>query len=102
MDTDVFPVVASIRVLLPKSNVCEPERHNDFRNVKPFVLMSVNQIKTEYSSSDSSRPRALACLGFWRVFLNTLWNVNFTTVRGFPVMLNADFFVKQRHHELCM
>ena len=39
---DVFPVVAS---LPPKINVCEPERQNDFRDVKPFVLMLANQIK---------------------------------------------------------
>ena len=39
---DVFPVVAS---LLPKINVCEPERQNDFRDVEPFVLMLANQIK---------------------------------------------------------
>ena len=30
---DVFPVVAS---LPPKNSVCEPERQNDFRDVKPF------------------------------------------------------------------
>ena len=29
----------------PKSNVCEPERQNDFRGEKPFVLMLANQIK---------------------------------------------------------
>ena len=37
-----FPVVAS---LPPKNSVCEPERQNDFRDVKPFVLMLVYQIK---------------------------------------------------------
>ena len=30
---DAFPVVAS---LPPKNNVCEPERQNDFRDMKPF------------------------------------------------------------------
>ena len=35
-NADAFPVVAS---LPPKSSVCEPERQNDFRDVKPFVLM---------------------------------------------------------------
>ena len=30
---DAFPVVAS---LPPKNSVCEPERQNDFRDVKPF------------------------------------------------------------------
>ena len=30
---DVFPVVASLPV---KNNVCEPERQNNFRDVKPF------------------------------------------------------------------
>ena len=39
---DAFPVVAS---LPPKNSVCEPERQNDFRDVKPFVLMLANQIK---------------------------------------------------------
>ena len=39
---DVFSVVAS---LPPKKNVCEPERQNDFRDVKPFVSMLANQIK---------------------------------------------------------
>ena len=33
---DAFPVVAS---LPPKNSVCEPERQNDFRDVKPLVLM---------------------------------------------------------------
>ena len=41
----------------------------------------------EYSSSDSSRPRALACLGFWGELPNTLWNVNFTTITRFPATL---------------
>ena len=31
--TDVFPVVAS---LPSKNNVCEPQRQNNFRDVKPF------------------------------------------------------------------
>ena len=39
---DAFPVVAS---LPPKNSVCEPELQNDFRDVKPFVLMMANQIK---------------------------------------------------------
>ena len=39
---DVFPVVA---FLPPKNNDCEPEQQNDFRDVKPFVLMLTNQIK---------------------------------------------------------
>ena len=39
---DAFPVVAS---LPPKNSVCEPGRQNDFRDVKPFVLMLANQIK---------------------------------------------------------
>ena len=39
---DIFPVVAS---LPSKNNVCEPERQNDFRDVKPFVSMLANQIK---------------------------------------------------------
>ena len=29
----------------PNSNVCESERQNDFRDVKPFVLILANQIK---------------------------------------------------------
>ena len=33
---DAFPVIAS---LPPKNSVCEPERQNDFRDVKPLVLM---------------------------------------------------------------
>ena len=33
---DAFPVVAS---LPPKNSICEPERQNDFRDVKPLVLM---------------------------------------------------------------
>ena len=39
---DAFPVVAS---LPPKNSVCESERQNDFRDVKPFALMWTNQIK---------------------------------------------------------
>ena len=35
---DVFPVVAS---LPPKINICEPERQNDFRDVKPFQPITV-------------------------------------------------------------
>ena len=42
---DVFPVVASLSSLPPKNNVFEPEWQNDFRDVKPFVLMLANQIK---------------------------------------------------------
>ena len=62
---DAFPVVAS---LPPKNSVCEPEQQNDFRDVKPFVLMLAYQIKGwSYSSSESSRPGALECLGFRRV-----------------------------------
>ena len=81
----------------PKNNVCEHERQNYFRDVKPFVLMFANQINgLECSSSDSSRTRALVCLGFWRELLNTLWNVNFATITRFPATLNAGFFVKQR------
>ena len=33
---DVFPVVVS---LPSKNNICEHERQNDFRDVRPFVLM---------------------------------------------------------------
>ena len=33
---DAFPVVAS---LPQKNSVCEPERQNDFSDVKPLVLM---------------------------------------------------------------
>ena len=40
--------------------------------------------RIEYSSSDSSRPSALACLGIWRELPNTLWNANFTTFTRFP------------------
>ena len=39
---DAFPVVAS---LPPKNSICEPELQNDFRDVKPFVLMLADQIK---------------------------------------------------------
>ena len=39
---DAFRVVAS---LPPKNSVCEPERQNDFRDVKPFVLMLASRIK---------------------------------------------------------
>ena len=162
-DTDVLLVAASLRVFHPKSNVCEPQRDNDFHDVKPFVLVLINQInnlvprrepwergcqiKTQpvpgseivgsaelrkrkhenktarqlfaylflsrlphylrawnrlikRQNTAQETPRALAYLGFWRVFLNTPWNVNFTTIRRFPVMLNADFFVKQRLLEL--
>ena len=35
---DAFPVVAS---LPPKNSVCEPERQNDFRDVKPFEPITV-------------------------------------------------------------
>ena len=58
--------------------------------------------RIEYSSSDSSRPHALKCLGFWRELPNTLWNVNFTTITRFPATLNADFFMKQLLVKLCM
>ena len=35
---DAFPVAAS---LPPKNSVCEPERQNDFRDVKPFQPITV-------------------------------------------------------------
>ena len=54
-----------MRMLRPKSDVCEPERQNDFRDAKPFVLILVNQIKRQ-NSLHSWR----YCLGlrlkFWR------------------------------------
>ena len=53
---DAFPVVAS---LPPKNSVCEPERQNDFRDVKPFVLMLANQIKGHNTARVT--PRDLAC-----------------------------------------
>ena len=37
--------ISGLRFSPPKSNVCEPERQNDFRGEKPFVLMLANQIK---------------------------------------------------------
>ena len=39
---DPFLVITS---LPPKNGVCEPEEQNDFRDVKPFVLMLASQIK---------------------------------------------------------
>lgn len=42
--TDIFPVIAS---LSQKNNVCEHDQQNDFRDLKPFVLMFANQIKGE-------------------------------------------------------
>ena len=49
--------------LPPKNKVCKPERQNDFRGVKPFVFdVDQSDQRIEYSSSNSSRPRALACL----------------------------------------
>ena len=97
---DAFPVVAS---LPPKISVCEPERQNDFpwRKTSCFDVGQSDQ-RIEYSSSDSSRPRALKYLGFWRELSNTLWNVNFTTITRFPATLNADFFMKQLLLKLCM
>ena len=71
---DLFPVVAS---LSPKNNVCEPEWPNHFCDVKLFVLMLATQIKGKNTARVT--PRALACLGFWREFPNTLWNGSFTT-----------------------
>ena len=96
---DAFPVVAS---LPPKNSVCEPERQNDFHDVKSFVLMLAKQIKGLTQRGDSSRPRALKCLGFWPELPNTYWNVNFTTITRFPATLNADFFMKQLLVKLCM
>ena len=58
--------------------------------------------RIEYSPSDSSRPHALKCLGFWPELPNTLWNVNFTAITNFPVTLNADFFMKQLLVKLCI
>ena len=58
-DTDVFSVVASLH---QKSNVCEPEWQNDFRDVRSFVLMSANQIKGQ--NTDRVNPRDFAR---WRV-----------------------------------
>jgi len=37
---DAFPVVAS---LPPKNSVCEPERLNDFRDVRTFVFLLTNE-----------------------------------------------------------
>ena len=54
---DAFPVVAS---LPPKNNVCEPEQQNDFPWRKTFCFdVGLSDQRIEYSSSDSSRPRAL-------------------------------------------
>lgn len=53
--------------------------------------------RREYSSSDSSRPRALACLRLWRE-LNTLWKVNFTTITRFPATLNATITTGWQQH----
>ena len=57
--TDVFPVVTSLH---PKSNVREPERQNNFRDVIPFVLMLASQMKGENTALVT--PRDLAR---WRV-----------------------------------
>ena len=35
---DTFPVVAS---LPSKNSVCEPERQNDFREIKPFFVLPI-------------------------------------------------------------
>ena len=57
---DVFPVIAS---LPPKNDVCELERQNYFRDVKPFVLSLANQIKgyntARATPCDIARWRAL-------------------------------------------
>ena len=68
---------------------------------KTFCFGQSDQ-RIEYSSSDSSRPSALAWLGFWWELPNRLWNVNFTTITSFPATLNADFFMKQLLLKLCM
>ena len=41
---------------LRKINVCEPERQNDFRDVKPFVLMLANQIRRHFSEGEKRQP----------------------------------------------
>ena len=67
-----------------------------------FWCSPVRSKVIECSASDWSRPRPLACLGFWRDLPNTIWNLNFTTITKFPATLNADFFVTQRLPKLCM
>ena len=42
---------------LRKINVCEPERQNDFRDVKPFVLMLANQIRRHFSKKRLFYPK---------------------------------------------
>ena len=96
---------------------CEPQTHFRFSLLSLRKIASANPSgkmisfcfdvgqsdqRIEYGSSDSSRPRALKCLGFWRELPNTLWNVNFTTITRFPATLNADFFMKQLLLKLCM
>ena len=54
--------------------------------------------RIEYSSSESLRLRSLACLGFWRELLNTLCNVNFTTITRFPATLNATITTGWQQH----
>ena len=47
---DAFPVVAS---LPPKNSVCEPERQNDFRDVKPFVIRWKDRMQVEWLPATS-------------------------------------------------
>ena len=54
--------------------------------------------RIEYSSSESLRLRSLACLGFWRELLNTLCNVNFTTITRFPATLNTTRTTRWQQH----
>ena len=51
-----------------ENSICEPERQNDFRDIKPFCFdVSQSDQRIEYRSSDSSRSLALKGLGFRRV-----------------------------------
>ena len=41
---------------LRKINVCQPELQNDFRDVKPFVLILANQIRRHFSEGEKRQP----------------------------------------------
>ena len=74
---DMFSVITSPP---PKKECLRNRAAKRFPWRKTFcfdVGQSLQRI--EYNSSDSSWPRALACLGFWQELPNLLWNVNFTT-----------------------
>ena len=85
--------ISGHRVFPPESKVCKPKRPNDFCDEKNLLfsrwaIRSMDRVKLEWLFVTSRAGLSMIL----ESFLNTLWNVNFTTITRFCATLNADFF----------